>query len=421
MLKISRIKIITAAIVSISTLSSAQTLGDPARTDVGVGSRSLAMANNVVALTNDASALFWNPAGMAFSKDREFQVSFGGLSSSAFSNFHPQDINTGIASSITRLGLGNVSFMRGLPRSCSRVAIGFAYQNPYSLDAVLKYGSSYITGADAISLNNSYRAMGSLNFWTGGFAFRITPEFGVGLALSAITGRELNDLSFEKTVNGIVADSMNDQYIDKVERTYQGVDARLGFRYNIGEHVGLGMRIEFPSVIAFHEYGNEELPSATSQSYYYEIDGRLVSYYSGACGLALSFPFASANAEVTARAPHPDAKEGESQSYWQVGAGIGLEVPIFSKSLKLRTGYSWHDYAPYPYRVQYLGDVVVDNTVPEQSFDGEHQVGIGCAWHPNDLLTFDLAYAHRFYNVSTEALDELHQSQRLAGSITLSF
>jgi len=40
----------------------------------GFGARAFSMANNYVALSNDLSAIYWNPAAMSFSLTREFQV-----------------------------------------------------------------------------------------------------------------------------------------------------------------------------------------------------------------------------------------------------------------------------------------------------------------------------------------------------------
>jgi len=40
-----------------------------------VGERAQAMGNAFVAVANDASAIYWNPAGMAFVKDRQAQIS----------------------------------------------------------------------------------------------------------------------------------------------------------------------------------------------------------------------------------------------------------------------------------------------------------------------------------------------------------
>ncbi|MBD3318235.1 MAG: hypothetical protein GF344_20825, partial [Chitinivibrionales bacterium] len=67
------------AVVWIPAASLAQLLGNPIRTQVGVGAQELGLGNNVVAAVDDASALFWNPAGAAFADRRQIQLSVGGF------------------------------------------------------------------------------------------------------------------------------------------------------------------------------------------------------------------------------------------------------------------------------------------------------------------------------------------------------
>ena len=53
----------------------------------GFGARAFSMANNYVALSNDLSAIYWNPAAMSFSLTREFQVTFDMSSLNGTSTF----------------------------------------------------------------------------------------------------------------------------------------------------------------------------------------------------------------------------------------------------------------------------------------------------------------------------------------------
>ncbi|MBD3345408.1 MAG: hypothetical protein GF401_10140 [Chitinivibrionales bacterium] len=404
-----------------ATILHAQVLGDPARTDLGVGTRALALGNNYTALANDASSLFWNPAGITFTKGSAFQFSFGGLRSQAFSEFHPGNTISMSESDISRLQVGNVAYVHNFIGR-RNIAFGIAYQNPYAFDAVLGYSGTWMSGGNTVEIDNWYRSLGHLEFWTAGFGVRIIPEFAVGLALSLVTGHSDDQLEFRRTVNGEVVDPYNDNYIDEINRDYGGYDARLGFRFRPSDHFALGMRIDFPSYIAFSEWGSEVLPSALSESYDFTMDGYLTTYYSGAVGLAFTTPHTVLTAEVNARAPHPESIETELQRHWKVGAGAGIEIPFLFDCLTLRGGYAWKEYSPYPYNVHYDGFVEEDYAEETHSFNGEHMVSAGIAYTVAERVSLDLAVSHRVYELSTASvLEEKHESQRVLGAVSVGF
>ncbi len=67
--------------------------------DIGVGGRALAMGEAYTAVANDASAIFWNPAGVANIKSGDF---FAG-----YTNW-PADINLYSAAVVQKLGFGHI-------------------------------------------------------------------------------------------------------------------------------------------------------------------------------------------------------------------------------------------------------------------------------------------------------------------------
>jgi hypothetical protein len=67
--------------------------------DIGVGGRALGMGEAFAAVANDASAVFWNPGGIANVEQREF---FAGYTS------WPADINLYSAALVSKTGMGNL-------------------------------------------------------------------------------------------------------------------------------------------------------------------------------------------------------------------------------------------------------------------------------------------------------------------------
>src|SRR5712672_529595 len=81
---------------------------------IGVGARALAMAGAQVATVNDATASFWNPAGLAYVKGH-LQLAlmhnsyFGGIASFDYGSLAvPADATSTVGVSLIRLGVDNI-------------------------------------------------------------------------------------------------------------------------------------------------------------------------------------------------------------------------------------------------------------------------------------------------------------------------
>ncbi|MFH1759934.1 MAG: hypothetical protein ABIA63_02415, partial [bacterium] len=299
-----------------------QLVGVPVRTEIGVGSRATAMGKNYTAISNDASALFWNPAGMAFNKAREIQVSFGGIKAYNQSTFKYNNTDNSTYYKNQRFKIENAGYLRALETTQGGFSFGLGYQCPYIFDVVLDYGGEYMDGPDRINMQNRYSAQGQLDFWTGGFGVQIVQGLGMGVSLSLVTGWENNNLFFKKMTNNTIQDRENHHYYDKITRTYKGYDIRLGFMYKpISGRSAFGLRLVLPSTISFNEEFSEEQPFSDNTIYKEELAGYLKSDYSGAFGISYSFPFMIISTEIKARAPHPSTDMFSEQQYWKMGAG----------------------------------------------------------------------------------------------------
>jgi hypothetical protein len=82
----------------------------------GAGARALAMGNAYTAVANDASAIYWNPAGLASTERHEFLAShefkFGNLVDYSFLGgiYQVRQRNGRLALGIIRLGIDNIAF-----------------------------------------------------------------------------------------------------------------------------------------------------------------------------------------------------------------------------------------------------------------------------------------------------------------------
>lgn len=410
------------AAVVIPAAVSAQLLGNPLRTRVGVGTRELALGGNVVAAVDDGAALFWNPAGAAFADKRHLQFSVGGFRPSTVTSFEAGGTTHMVDAETQRIRPGNVTFLRPCRTRRGGLSWGLAYQSPYLFDAVIDYGGRYRVDSSWVAIRNEYLSMGQLDFWTAGLGFQVAPNVSLGAALSLITGHGTDDLRFRKETDGAIADPLNDYYHCTAERRYVGVDTRLGLMYRTLGGFSVGLRVELPSVVHFDEQGSEVVPAAPGESYDYRITGSLKSYYAGAMGMAWELPFLSIAAEVNARAPRPHRSLDERQEHWKSGAGLGVEVPLLDRRLMLRGGYTWKEYAPSPYTVTYDYPTVEGAGGTAESFTGEHMVSAGCGLNFGDRVLLDVGLAQRVYDLQQGGVvHESHASQRALVSVTVRY
>jgi long-subunit fatty acid transport protein len=270
-----------------------------------VNSRSAGMGNAFVGLADDASAIFWNPAGLGQLRMSEFSF---GLS------------NVGMSNNATMLGIGttgdnsstvisNLQLALPFPVARGSFVLGAGYSriadytgalsidvyNPLSsiqsslydsnnedLDfawnlgledtLVLSYQDQGQPGWLAIPVANRVQQTidvledGSLNLWSFGGSMEVAPNAMIGLALNVISGSYRYDRTFIETdiQNAHQGDIIG---IDNVTRTdfqrleleelidqdLSGWNMRLGFLYNYRDKARFGVAIQTSGTINVNE------------------------------------------------------------------------------------------------------------------------------------------------------------------------
>ncbi|MDP3541633.1 MAG: PorV/PorQ family protein [Elusimicrobiota bacterium] len=128
--------------------------------DIGVGARGLGMGGAYTALADDASSLYWNPAGLSKLEKREVTASHAEMFESTRHDFlayaHPTSQGT-FAAGLTYLSQGKIDGRDSLGRqtagydaSDAAVAFGYARKMEFiDLGAAIKYLRSHIAGTEA--------------------------------------------------------------------------------------------------------------------------------------------------------------------------------------------------------------------------------------------------------------------------------
>lgn len=334
----------------------------------GLGSRSSSLANNYVALSNDFSGIFWNPAALSFVPVREFTVSTGLLQKTT-------DWKLGNGSGVDellRMRLSEIGFLFSIPTSRGGLTFGLGYASPWTFDDISAYEGSYTYNDTTIFRKSDYRTFGNLGLIGFSMGVQVAKGIGVGLTVSPVIGREHTRSPLQViTTYGSTRTEAAD--IVEYEGQYFGYDIRGGILASLMDNrLRLGARASIPRVIKFTETQqiftkDEQLIESLT------YDGSLISSFEGAMGAAYTFPFATISGEIRGRAPYsivfPDRDipvNGAGSS--RMGAGIGAEIPLLFAPLVARGGVSWDEVDLFRFVRKENGfshEFGNDNVVPE--------------------------------------------------------
>ena len=314
------------ALILFSTYISAQNYNDAIRLGfpgLGSNARALGMGNAFNALSDDASAAFFNPAGFGLLKKMEFS---GGLS---FTNYDNTTTFFGnqTQDNTTNTSLNRISFALPFPTYQGSLVFGLSYHNSKDLSSIVKF-DGFNSGTNSKiqslldtdvpydlfltdenfntiingNLNQSGDILnsGGIDNWTLSGAIEVQKNFFVGGNLTVING------SFE---------SVNDYYEDDTRNIYQGEtaagepqttdfktfyfnntlkwdlggwNAKLGFLYQFEDMARFGATVQFPKTFTVNEEFLVNGRSEFGTGQIYELDS---DYYSDEVAYDIVTPF----------------------------------------------------------------------------------------------------------------------------------
>jgi long-subunit fatty acid transport protein len=273
-----------------------------------VSVRSAGMGNAFVGLANDASALYWNPAGLGQLRMREFSI---GLSNVGVNN----DASMfGVTTSGSENGTSLTSLSLAIPFPVARgsfvVAAGYNrlldYTGTLQMDVFNPQSSiqrslynefqeddfAWNLGLEDVNLFNEYEAdsvnhpplwlsipvanrmqqtidqyeTGGLNQWSFGGSIEVAPNAMVGVSLNILTGSYRYQRSFvEEDINNVYQDvivgiddaARTDFRSLELEEEWQqdisGWNMRFGFLYNLDDKARFGVAVQTANMITVNE------------------------------------------------------------------------------------------------------------------------------------------------------------------------
>ncbi|MBN2035263.1 MAG: hypothetical protein JW768_00840 [Chitinispirillaceae bacterium] len=419
-------RVITATLLFWCVYASA----DPTIKNAGVGDRAYGLGNNFTAVSNDFSALFWNPAGMAFVPVREAHFAM---------DWNREEMTGSLGNAATdaekrHFRVSSSGLLRSLPTTRGGFAFALGFMSPWRLDD-LNYsrGANVYRGIDPIEgewdtimpgdtvirYPNDKNATGSLNLWSAGMGWQIAPGLGFGFSLGLLTGSETKS----RSITSYLHQRLFENVAITMDRAYIGYDLRAGLLYKPVKQFSLGCRIEVPRYAKVAETRNELSSFGTWDTTSF---GVLKSSLSGGLGCALHLPFATISADAVGRAPLPDAPATTDGSYCKGGGGAGIEVPIPWLASLVRGGYAYSQTDLSPMHIVW-DEEGVENEGNISALRDRHLFTAGYSLLIAGGILFEAAYGYQAWKFLyrdpdwENGITESHRCHRAMASVSIRY
>jgi len=440
-MKLIKVFFLTICILSITT--PAQTLTDALRiseTGLGVGARALGMGNAFSGISDDASAMYFNPAGLGFIKRLEVA---GGFDYFSFNNDATLYNNkTNYSSSATNFN--QMSFVFPFPTIQGSLVFGMSYNKTKDFTSAQKFDGYnignhsmiqylatisdipyelYLTDAtgnvSAIkgNLNQSGTTLqeGGLDSWTFSGATEVSKNLFVGGSLNINSGTfSSNRDYYEDDTRGIydtVETAPGDPNTKNFTTFYRndvlnwelsGWDLKLGTMYQLSKIARFGATIQFPKTYTNKEKYDRSARSEFSSliyenSYNDEVEYDITSPFAitGAASVNVKGLILSGEATLTdyTQTKFDNAKgipatdiaslnKDIKELFRAVAAfNLGMEYTIPQAGIRIRGGFISQ---PSPYK----GD--------PSDFGKKYLTG-GIGFLADETFAIDVAYAHGWW------------------------
>ncbi len=319
------------------TTSSAQNLNDAIRLaepGLGIGARALGMGNAYIALSDDASGMYFNPAGLGLLKRME---TMGGLNYSRYTNdvtFF--DNKTNYSNSNTKLD--QIGFVFPFPTLQGSFVIGLSYNSVKDFTSALKFDGfnngnnsmiQHLIGTDVpfdlyltdnsglvtpingrLNQSGTTLTSGNINNWNLSASLEVYKNLFVGGTLNILGGTlQVNRDYYEDDTQNIYQGETASGYPQTTDfRTFyyntlldweiSGWDAKIGMLYQFDRFARFGATIQFPQaykikeafdVDGTSEFGTGQTYSLNKDDYWDEVEYEVYSPFILSGGFSLNY------------------------------------------------------------------------------------------------------------------------------------
>ena len=335
----------------------------------GVGARTMGMGGASLALSDDFTALYWNPAGMA--QIQKFEM-FSSLShNTAIADTYFTDDAVKTATSRSQMRLNSIGFVYPFQTKQGGLAIAFGYNRQQNFDyqtAIQGIDPSSGTDFSGFAVDETNINSGGIGIWSFGTSVYVSKRVLIGGSLDFWQGSSLNELDTTATdLLKIDSDLSRFRYDDEIDREYSGFGGRIGLLAHLTDTISFGVTLVTPVELGVDELwyestrvvydDGEETSDVLDGAQTYDIErpfeigaGAAVKLFNKQLILAGDVQFTDWTQTRYDPAPADDISQDNFEEFYattlQVRLGAEYQIPIIATHIRL--GYL-RDPIPFRY------------------------------------------------------------------------
>ena len=296
----------------------------------GVGARTMGMGGASLALSDDFTALYWNPAGMAQIQKFEMFSSLSHNTAIADTYFTGDTVKT--ATSRSQMRLNSIGFVYPFHARRGGWAIAFGYNRSQNFDdqtAIQGVDPSHGTEFSGLAVDEINANSGGIGIWSFGTSIYISKRILIGGSLDFWQGNSLNELDVTATdIADIDRELARFRYQDEIDREYSGIGGRVGLLARLTDEISLGLTVVSPVQLEVDEQWYQSTRAV------YDDGEEMSDSIDGALAFDIERPF-----EI----------------------GVGAAVKLFNKQLILAGDVQFTDWTQTRYDPSPAEDISADN------------------------------------------------------------
>ena len=296
----------------------------------GVGARTMGMGGASLALSDDFTALYWNPAGMAQIQKFEMFSSLSHNTAIADTYFTGDTVKT--ATSRSQMRLNSIGFVYPFHARRGGWAVAFGYNRSQNFDdqtAIQGVDPSSGTEFSGLAIDEINANTGGIGIWSFGTSVYISKRILIGGSLDFWQGNSLNELDVTATdIADIDRELARFRYQDEIDREYSGIGGRVGLLARLTDEISLGLTVVSPVELEVDEQWYQSTRAV------YDDGEEMSDSIDGAQAFDIERPF-----EI----------------------GVGAAVKLFNKQLILAGDVQFTDWTQTRYDPSPAEDISADN------------------------------------------------------------
>jgi long-chain fatty acid transport protein len=388
--------------------------------DVGVSARAMGMGQAHVAICEDVSAIYYNPAALAQVRRIEISAGFSHLAEEVETSLFGSDVTSTLGS--TKLSSLGIAYP--FPTYRGSFVVGFAYNRIRNTDSdYMKYGPvpvyypDYFGQVSGVEKESIFER-GGMNSWTVALGTDVSPEVSVGASVSFLSGG--SERTYGRTVwNMLEGPPVVEDIYKADDADITGWTAALGTVAKIGNVGRIGLTVRLPEHITLDGAEYYEYYDPTDAQYYYDE-----FLFEDEITLPLSFTGGVSAAPVPGLILAVDAKYTDWKQIDYAGPIRVDNVYAYEATTSLRMGAEFmFPFAPLRIRGGFFTEPLAYRLLPDLTNSGDiwiaeidsngKYVTVGAGLLLEESVTIDAAWVHGGYERSIPNYSEKKTTDKI--------